>query len=166
MAGPPSFWGPLPGFWASVASRSSRSRAILSRKFAKTLSALLPPTVSASDSRGIERTIGRAFGVPSLDYSIVGGQFGYGSGTDSALSIGGQTSYWGLGLTQGIPNTPVSFFVNFDHFENRVSGLGTVWNESMITGGIKIMFPSTDLVRGWIEPTEPLPIILRTVTNF
>lgn len=111
-------------------------------------------------------SVGEAFGVPAFKYTIIGGELGYGSGTASAASMGAQTTYWGLGLTQGFANTPVRLSLKYDHFENRVDGLGLVWNENKLMGGSKFLFPGTDVSRGRIEPTVPLPSILRTVMTF
>jgi len=55
-------------------------------------------------------SVGEAFGVPALRYTIIGGDLGYGSGTASAVPMRAQTTYWGLGLTQGIANTPVRLY--------------------------------------------------------
>jgi hypothetical protein len=111
-------------------------------------------------------SLGDAFGVPTLRYTFIGGNLGYGSGTASVARMGAQTTYWGLELKQGIANTPVSLSLNYDHFENRVDGLGPVWKESKFMAGAKFLFPSTDVARRWVEPTVPLPVILRTVMTF
>jgi hypothetical protein len=111
-------------------------------------------------------SLGEAFRTPALKYTILGGNLGYGSGTASAVSMGAQTTYWGLGLTQGIANTPVRLSLTYDHFENHVDGLGLVWKENKLMGGVKVLFPSTDVTRGRIEPTVPLPYILGTVMTF
>jgi hypothetical protein len=111
-------------------------------------------------------SVGEAFHVPALKYTIIGGELGYGSGTASVASMGAQTTYWGLGLTQGFANTPVRLSLKYDHFENRVDGLGLVWKENKFMGGLKFLLPNTDVSRGRIEPTVPLPTILRTVMTF
>jgi hypothetical protein len=111
-------------------------------------------------------SLGEAFRIPALKYTIIGGNLGYGSGTASAVLMGAQTTYWGLGLTQGIVNTPIRLSLTYDHFENRVDGLGLVWKENKLMGGVKLLFPSTDVARGRIEPTVPLPYILGTVMTF
>ncbi|HWX04282.1 MAG TPA: hypothetical protein VN065_00560 [Bradyrhizobium sp.] len=111
-------------------------------------------------------SVGEAFHVPALKYTIIGGELGYGSGTASVATIGAQTTYWGLGLTQGFANTPVRLSLKYDHFENRVDGLGLVWKENKFMGGLKFLLPNTDVSRGRIEPTVPLPYILRTVMTF
>lgn len=111
-------------------------------------------------------SLGEAFRTPALKYTIIGGNLGYGSGTASAVSTRAQTTYWGLGLTQGIVNTPISLSLTYDHFENHVDGLGLVWKENKLMGGVKVLFPSTDVTRGRIEPTVPLPYILGTIMTF
>lgn len=111
-------------------------------------------------------SLGEAFRTPALKYTILSGNLGYGSGTASAVSMGAQTTYWGLGLTQGIANTPVRLSLTYDHFENHVDGLGLIWKENKLMGGVKVLFPSTDVTRGRIEPTVPLPYILGTVMTF
>jgi hypothetical protein len=111
-------------------------------------------------------SLGEAFGIPAFKYTIIGGDLGYASGTASTVSMGAQTMYWGLGLTQGIANTPVRLSLTYDHFENRVDGLGQVWKENKVMGSVTILFPNTDVARGRIEPTVPLPHILSTVMTF
>jgi hypothetical protein len=69
-------------------------------------------------------------------------------------------------LMQGFAGKPVSLFVAYEHFENRVDGLGQVWNENLVKGGVKIILPGSTTGLQPNEPTEPLPFLLRTVTNF
>ena len=51
-------------------------------------------------------------------------------------------------MTQGIANTPVSLSLTYDQFENRVGGLGLVWKENKLMGGVKVLFPGTGVARG------------------
>lgn len=111
-------------------------------------------------------SVGNAFGVPALRYTIAGVNVGYASGTDSATATGAQTTSWGAGLSQGIANTPFSVFFDYRHFNNHVDGVGTVWNENTFTVGVKLLWPSTDRTQAWTEPTRPLPVFLSAVTNF
>jgi hypothetical protein len=114
----------------------------------------------------VRLSLGEAFGTPLLKYTTLGGELGYGSGTLSGRNVGAQTAYWGVRLMQGFAGTPVSAFVAYEHFENRVDGLGLVWNENMFKGGIKAVLPGSTIGLQPKEPTEPLPFLLRAVTNF
>ena len=111
-------------------------------------------------------SIGRAAGLRALDYTLLGANLGYAAGKASLTSTDAQTAYWGVQVSQGFADWPVSVFLSYQHFENRVTGLGTVWKEDMIVGGIKVLLPSTQTERLWLEPTRPSPYLLRTVTNF
>jgi hypothetical protein len=88
-------------------------------------------------------SVGHVVDIPALVRTIISGDVGYGSGTASLTSTGAQTTYWGAQLSHGIANTPFSVFVEYQHFENRVDGLGKVWNENMLFGGLKVLFPDT-----------------------
>ncbi|HMK70195.1 MAG TPA: hypothetical protein VK442_04410 [Xanthobacteraceae bacterium] len=111
-------------------------------------------------------SIGDAFDIGALKYTNIGLNAGYGSGTSSATMTGAQTWYWGFSASQAFAGTPFSLTLEFQHFDNNVSGLGTVWSENLFMGGVKFAVPSSDTVQRWKEPTVPLPYILRTVTNF
>jgi hypothetical protein len=50
--------------------------------------------------------------------------------------------------------------------KNRVGGLGLIWNENRFTAGLKLQFTGTGSVPASLEPTVPLPYILRTVMTF
>jgi hypothetical protein len=112
-------------------------------------------------------SLGDSIGIPSLRYTIVGADLGYASGTSTATSTGAQSTYWGASLSQAIPNTPFSVTFDYQHFNNHVDGTGTVWTENLFLGGLKVLLPSTDVVVGWKEPTEPLPIgLIRSALFF
>jgi hypothetical protein len=111
-------------------------------------------------------SLGEVFQIPTLDTAILGGSYGYASGTDAATSMGARSTNWGLGLTYGIPGRPFSVGVSYEHFTNNVTGMGTVWNESMLLVNLTVALPNTDLVHQWMEPTQPIPSFLAAVTNF
>jgi hypothetical protein len=54
-------------------------------------------------------SLGELAGIPTLRYTILGANLGAGFGTDSSTLTRGQSTYWGLSLSQGVPNTPFSF---------------------------------------------------------
>ena len=114
----------------------------------------------------MKASLGEAFGVPALKYTIVGGNFGYGAGAASTSTLPARTTYWGLGLTQGIAKTPLNLTLNYDHFENHVGGVGLIWKENRFTGGFKYQFPGPDIVPASKEPTVPLPFLVRNVMTF
>jgi hypothetical protein len=165
----PTFFGPTStNYFVGLEGRQFFGPAMLGAQFGRFDVSSGPGTITSAwfvEGRS-KFSLGDASGVQSLKYTIIGGNLGYGSGTAAATSMAARTTYWGLGLTQGIANTSFSLTLTYDHFENRVGGLGLVWNENKFMGGAKWLFPSTDEVRGWKEPTVPLPAILRTVMTF
>jgi hypothetical protein len=115
----------------------------------------------------IKASVGDLLGLPAWRSTIIGGNLGAGWGTDSATLTSGQSVFGGISLSQGIKDTPFSLTFDYQHFENRVSGLGRVWQEDLFLGGFKVVLPSTPDVRGWKEPIEPLPIgLLRSNLYF
>jgi len=165
----PTFFGPAStNYFIGLEGRQFFGPAMLGAQFGRFDVSNGPGTLT--DAWFVEGrakvSLGDAFGVRALRYTFIGGNLGYGSGTTSVARMGAQTTYWGLELKQGIANTPISLSLNYDHFENRVDGLRLVWKESRFMGVAKFVLPGTDVARRWIEPTVPLPVILRTVMTF
>jgi hypothetical protein len=106
----------------------------------------------------VKFSVGDLLGLPAWQSTIIGGNLGVGWGTDSATLTSGQSVFGRISLSQRIKETPFSVTFDYQHFENRVSGLGRVWQEDLFLGGFKVTLPNTPDVRGWKEPIEPLPI--------
>ena len=165
----PTFHGPeSTNYFAGLEGRYSIGPALFGAQFGRLDVSTGPGTLTGAwfvEGR-VRLSIGEVFKAPLLNYTTIGGELGYGSGTLSGRNVGAQTTYWGARLMQAFADKPVSVFVAYEHFENRVDGLGLVWNEDMVKGGIKVVFSGSTIGLQPKEPTQPLPFLLRTVTNF
>jgi hypothetical protein len=111
--------------------------------------------------------LGRAFGSSGPFNPVLGLSVGHGSGYLSNTLLSADTTYWSVTLSQRITGTPITGFVGFHQFSNRVDLRGTVWDEKILKGGLKVDFqdgvaapPIT------VETSQPLPFLMRTVANF
>lgn len=107
--------------------------------------------------------LGDLTGYPALRGIGIGGTVGYALGQLGSTSIGASSFYWTTMVSYRPFAGPVSFFFDYTAFSNRVDTLGTVWSEQMTKAGMKISFGNPTEV---LEPTLPLPVVLRTVAKF
>jgi hypothetical protein len=97
---------------------------------------------------------------PTLEF---GG--GYASGKISGfLNNGASSAGWHATLAAPILDTPVQGFLRYLGHTNHVDGLGTVWTEHAVVGGLQINLGCQ--CQKSLEPMMPLPFVLRTVTTF
>jgi hypothetical protein len=111
-------------------------------------------------------SLGHVFGVSPYFNPTLGVSLGRVSGSLSTTSIGASTTQWSVTLSQRLNGTPITGFVGYHDYTNRVDGLGTVWNERILKGGIKIDFSSGEPELPKLETSEPFPQVLRLITNF
>jgi hypothetical protein len=165
----PTFHGPeSTNYFVGLEGRYSFGPALFGAQFGRFDVSNGPGTLTdAWFAEGrVRLSLGEVFRAPLLNYTTIGAEIGYGAGTLSGRNMGAQTTYWGARLMQGFAGTPISVFAAYEHFENRVDGLGQVWKEDLVKGGIKMVLPGSIIGLQPKEPTEPLPFLLRTVTNF
>ena len=110
--------------------------------------------------------LGRAFGWSPVFNPVLGVGIGEMSGKLSTTPTSASTTQWSVTLSQRLNGTPVTGFVGFHHFTNRVDGLGTVWDENIFKGGVKIEFSSDRAGPQKIETSQPFPLVYRLITNF
>ncbi len=97
---------------------------------------------------------------PTLEF---GG--GYASGNLSGfLNNSASSAQWHTTLAAPILDTPLQGFLRYAGHINRVDGLGTVWTEHAVVGGVQINLGCQ--CQKNLEPMMPLPFLLRTVTTF
>ena len=89
---------------------------------------------------------------------VVGFNLGYASGSLSNTSLWASSTYWSVTLSQRIIGTPVTGFVGFHHYTNRVEGLGAVWDESLFKGGFKVNFWGGSVLPT-VEESWPIPVV-------
>jgi hypothetical protein len=104
--------------------------------------------------------LGPALNYPGFGGASLGLRLGYAEGSLGHSSINANTFSWGATysypLTLGPPAIPLTLFVSYDGFQNRTATAGTVWNENMLKGGVKIDFGGPPIRA--LEPTSPLPL--------
>ena len=96
----------------------------------------------------------------------IGGGFGYASGKLSTTALDASSTYWNVTLALPLTNTPLTAYVSYFGYRNNVQGLGIVWDERIVKGGIQLNLGRPDSPAKAIEPNQPLPMVLRTVTTF
>jgi hypothetical protein len=110
--------------------------------------------------------LGRAFGSSSPFNPVLGLSAGHGSGNLSNSLLSADTTYWSVTLSQRFSGTPITGFVGFHKYINRTELRGTVWDENIIKGGIKVDFSNGVATPPAVETSQPLPFLLRTVATF
>jgi hypothetical protein len=110
--------------------------------------------------------LGSAFGWSGSFNPVLGVSAGHGSGNLSNTALWADTTYWSVTLSQRIGGTPVTGFVGFHKYTNRVEVRGTVWDENVIKGGIKVDFSNGTAAPPAVETSQPFPFLLRTVATF
>jgi hypothetical protein len=110
--------------------------------------------------------LGTAFGWSGSFNPVLGLSAGHGSGNLSNTALWADTTYWSVTLSQRISGTPVTGFVGFHKYTNRVEVRGAVWDENIFKGGIKVDFSNGVAAPPSVETSQPLPFLLRTVATF
>jgi hypothetical protein len=108
---------------------------------------------------------GAPLGIPGVQNLSVGFGVGYASGKLGVTGLDATSTYWKAGLGARWPGTPVTSFVGYFGFSNWVQGRGTVWDEHIVKGGVKIDL-GAPAVNGDAEPMWPLPMVTRTIPTF
>ena len=62
--------------------------------------------------------------------------------------------------------TPVTGFVGFQQYTNRVEGRGAVWNENILKAGFKVDLWNGVAAPPTVETTQPFPLAIRMNATF
>ncbi len=99
-----------------------------------------------------------------VDRTSISGSYGYASGKFQNTSLTAESRQWNLSINYRWAPT-VSTFVGYHVTENRIQGSGTVWDERLVKGGVKINWGSPGAAVP-IEPNVPFPSVLGVLTRF
>jgi hypothetical protein len=103
--------------------------------------------------------LGPSLGYPGFGSSSLGLRLGYAEGSLGHSSINANSLSWGATLSYpislGVSAPPLTLFAAYDGFQNRTALAGTVWQENMFKGGVKLDFGGPP--KSALEPTLPFP---------
>jgi hypothetical protein len=94
----------------------------------------------------------------------ISASIGYASGDFQNTPLKAESTQWNISMDYRWA-TGVRSFVTYQGFENKIDQVGTVWNEHIFKGGVKIDWATPGAVVQ-IEPNTPLPMVLDVVTRF
>lgn len=110
-------------------------------------------------------SVGYFFNAPGWQNLRLGASLGYASGNLSSTTLSAESTQWSVSLGYRLQETPLTVFIGYHGYENRVGTLGPVWNEHIFKGGLKVDFATPGSTVP-IEPMVPLPTVLRTMMTF
>jgi hypothetical protein len=103
--------------------------------------------------------LGPTLGYSGFGSSSLGLRLGYAEGSLGHSSINANSLSWGAILSYpvslGVSAPPLTLFAAYDGFQNRTALAGTVWQENMFKGGVKLDFGGPP--KSALEPTLPFP---------
>jgi hypothetical protein len=109
--------------------------------------------------------LGSALG--SLNFNpVLGASLGYAEGSLSGTPLWASSTMWSVTLSHRIGSTPITGFVGFHQYTNKVETTGTVWDERIVKAGVKLNFWGNYVPAPSVEEAEPFPSLLRTVLTF
>jgi hypothetical protein len=106
--------------------------------------------------------IGQLLHIGPLPSLVLALNLGYASGDFKRTSLWASSSQLGVALQYRVSNTPMTAYVGYDHYENRIESIGKVWDENIVKVGFKLDFSNDPLARFNLEKNNPLPFIVRT----
>jgi Porin subfamily len=109
-------------------------------------------------------SLGRVLKYAPLEKLGFGATFGRAYGKIANTSINTDSSQWSVSFDYQVAAN-INLFVGYHNYENSVQPVGTVWKEQIFNVGLKGDW-ETEGSTVPIEPTVPLPIMLRTLATF